>query len=387
VTLRDLLTRTFWALSVRPGRAILSGLGVAVGVGAIVGVLGVSATIQNGLLGQLNGLGDVLTVSGTSSSTGAASLMAPRSVAMIRRIPTVQAVAGTFTLPSSVQRTQFVPGQSGIPIVAFTGPIASATGTRVIAGEEISSRLGLPEAMLGYQAAQALGIGGAQLPTRVWVNNEYVTVVGILSPTPTQTSTEFSLFIPEAYARHSMGYGGSVDNISVRVPLSYASTVAGLLVPTIDPSGTLGLQVQEDSSVLLAAADAATAFQGLFLALSVVAVLVSGLGVMNTLLVAVVERRAEIGIRRALGATRAGIAAMFVSEAVMVALTGSVAGILLGLWVTIIGALHQRVAPDLPVPVALVGVGIALVVACLASLYPAARAASLPPSEALRMMA
>jgi putative ABC transport system permease protein len=385
--LRDLLSRTVWALSVRPGRALLSGLGVAVGVGAIVGVLGVSATIQDGLLGQLNSLGDILTISGMSSSTGATSLMPPRSLAMIRRIPTVQAVAGSFTLPGSAQRTEFVPGQSGISIVAFTGPIASATGTRVVAGRGVSSGLDLPEAVIGSQAAQALGIGSRQLPTPVWANGQEVTVVGILSATPTETDSELSLFVPETYARHSMGYRGSLDTIYVRVPLSYSSTVASLLIPTVDPSGTLGLQVQEDSSALLAAADAATAFQGLFLGLSLVAVLVSGLGIMNTLLVAVVERRPEIGIRRALGATKLGIAAMFVSEAVFVALGGSLVGILIGLWVTLIGAFHQQVAPNLPVSVALLGVGIALVVACLASVYPAARAASLAPSEALRVMA
>lgn len=386
MTIRDLLTRAVWALRARPGRAALSALGVAVGVGAIVGVLGVSSTIQGGLLGQLSSLGDVLTVTGANSS-GTTSLMAPRALPMIQRIPTVAGVAGTRTLPGSAQRTELVSGQSGISVVAFDGDITSATGTHLVAGRQVAGSVLLPDALIGSEAATALGVTKGLLPMQIWTGSQAVTVVGILSPTPVESQTDLSVFVPGAYARREMGFNGEFDTIYVRAPLAYAQTVGSLLPPTIDPSGTLGLQVQEDSSALLAEADASTAFQGLFLGLAAVAVLVAALGVMNTLLVAVVERRAEIGIRRAMGATRVSIAAMLIAEAMVISLVGSVVGILFGLWVTIFGALHQGVPPVLPVLVAVLGVGVALVIACLASVYPALRAATLPPSEALRTMA
>jgi len=386
MTFRDLLARALWALRARPGRAALSALGVAVGVGAIVGVLGVSSTIQGGLLGQLNSLGDVLTVTGNNSS-GGTSLMAPRALAMVQRIPTVEGVAGTRTLSGSAQRSELVSGQSGISILAFDGDIAGATGTHVVAGRNVASSLKLPDALIGSEAATALGVSSRLLPMQIWTGTQSLTVVGILSPTPVETQTDLSVFVPQAYARMDMGFNGQLDTIDVRVPLAYSQTVGSLLPATIDPSGTLGLQVQEDSSVLLAEADTATAFQGLFLGLAGVAVLVAALGVMNTLLVAVVERRAEIGVRRAMGSTRAGIAFMLITEAIIISLIGSAAGILFGLWVTIIGAVLQGVSPVLPVQVALLGVAVALGIACLASVYPALRAASLPPSEALRTMA
>jgi len=386
MTFGDVLARALRALRARPGRAALSALGVAVGVGAIVGVLGVSSTVQGGLLGQLNSLGDVLTVSGSNSS-GGTSLVAPRAIAMVQRIPTVEGVAGTRTLSGSAQRSELVSGQSGISILAFYGDIASATGTHIVAGRNVASSLRLPEVLIGSEAATALGVTTRLLPMQIWTGTQSLTVVGILSPTPVETQTDLSVFVPGGYARRAMGFNGQLDTIDVRVPLAYSQTVGSLLPATIDPSGTLGLQVQEDSSVLLAEADTATAFEGLFLGLAAVAVLVAALGVMNTLLVAVVERRAEIGVRRAMGSTRAGIAFLLITEAIIISLMGSAVGLLFGLWVTIIGAVHQGVPPVLPAQVALLGVAVALGIACLASVYPALRAAALPPSEALRTMA
>ncbi|HUY10198.1 MAG TPA: ABC transporter permease [Candidatus Dormibacteraeota bacterium] len=383
MTFGDLTRRAMWALHVRPGRAALSALGVAVGVGAVVGVLGVSSTIQGGLLAQLNTLGDVMSVTGGSGS-GVAVLVPPRVLAMVQRIPTVQGVAGTRTLPGSVQRSQLISGQSGISIVAFEGNLSSATGTHIVAGRSISSAWDLPDALIGSEAANALGVTRRLLPMQVWAGTQSVTVVGILSATPVDTPGDLSLFVPAAYAHRALGFGYRLDTIYVRAPVAYSAEVSSLLLPTIDPSGSLGLQVQQDSSTLLASAEAATAFQGLFLGLAVVAVLVAAIGVMNTLLVAVVERRAEIGVRRAMGATRFEIAGMLIAEALMIAVAGSVVGLLFGFWVTIGGALHEGVPPVLPALVALLGVGVALAIACLASLYPALRAARLPPSEALR---
>lgn len=385
MTFRDLLMRAIWALRIRPGRAALSALGVAVGVGAIVGVLGVSSTIQSGLLAQLNTLGDVMSVTGSSASS-AAVLMPPRALAMVRRIPTVQGVAGTRTLPGSAQRSPLISGQSGISIVAFEGNLSSATGTHIVAGHSIGSSLELPDAVIGSEAANALGVTSRLLPMQIWEGTQSVTVVGILSATPVETPEELSLFVPAAYARRALGFDGQLDTIYVRAPVAYSTDVTSLLLPTIDPSDSLGLQVQQDSSTLLASAEAATAFQGLFLGLAVVAVLVAAIGVMNTLLVAVVERRAEIGVRRAMGATRSEIAAMLIAEAIMISVAGSVVGLIFGFWVTIGGALHEGVPPVLPAVVALLGVGVALAIACVASLYPALRAARLPPSEALRTM-
>jgi putative ABC transport system permease protein len=183
-----------------------------------------------------------------------------------------------------------------------------------------------------------------------------------------------------------MGFDGKFDTIYVRAPLAFSNTVSGLLVPTIDPTGSLGLEVTRDSSALIAEADAATAFQGLLLALAGVGLLVAAFGVTNTLTIAVVERRGEIGIRRALGASRASIAGLFVTEGTIVAFLGGVGGVVFGVWVTLIAAWHQGVTPEIPVNAPLLGLACSLVVALAAAVYPALRAATLPPNDALRTM-
>ncbi|MGH7697841.1 MAG: ABC transporter permease [Candidatus Dormibacteria bacterium] len=222
------------------------------------------------------------------------------------------------------------------------------------------------------------------LPMLIWIGHQSILLVGILSPTPVESDTDLSVFVSGGYARSSLGWNGRFDTLYAVAPLAYSQTVAQLMASTISLGDSSGVVVQEDSTALIADADASTAFQGLFLGLAAIAVLVSGLGVTNTLLVAVVERRTEIGIRRALGSTRWGIGRLFLTEAILIALAGSAVGLLLGVWATILGALHEHVPLTLPPDVLGIGVGIALVLGALASVYPALRAATLPPSEALR---
>ncbi len=134
-------------------------------------------------------------------------------------------------------------------------------------------------------------------------------------------------------------------------------------------------------------AEAATAFQTLFIALAAVGLLVAGFGVANILMIAVVERRAEIGIRRALGATRGSVATLFLAEGAIIAIMGSVLGIALGVWITLVVAWRQGISPRVPLQAPAIALGVALLVALVASLYPAVRAATLPPNDALRTMA
>lgn len=385
---RELVQRALSAVSARPGRSALSALGVAVGVGALVGVLGVSSTVQASLLARLTRLGDVLSVTGTGQA-GGASLMPAHVLPAVRRIPTVQAVAGTRDLGTTVRRTALVPSDEtgGISVVAFDGDIASATDTSVmIQVRRLASTSPLPEAIVGWEAAQSLGVNAQLLPMPLSVGAQQLLAVGILGPTPVESAINRSVFVPAAFARQTMAFDGSFDTVYVRAPLDVSDTVSGLLVPTVDPSGGLGLLVTRNSSALIAEAEAATAFQNLFLALAGLGLLVAGFGVSNILTIAVVERRTEIGIRRALGATRTNIAVLFVTEGALIAALGGLAGVVLGVWVTLIAAWRQGIPPEIPVEVPAIGLALALLVALVASIYPALRAATLPPSDALRSM-
>jgi putative ABC transport system permease protein len=364
-------------------------LGVAVGVGALVGVVGVSSSVQAGLVAKLTGLGDILTVQ-VSGAPGQTSLIPESVLPEILRIPTVEAVAATRTLSASVTRTAAVPSDQagGIGLAAFEGNLAGAIGAQMdVTTRALASSSSLPEGIAGWEAAQALGITPPLLPMSVYVGEQSILVVGILDPTPVESTADDSVFVPAVFARSDLGFDGTFDTVYVRVPIAFSETVSGLLIPTISPEGTLQLQVSEDSSALIAAGDAETAYQGLFLALAGVCLIVAGFGVGNILTIAVVERRGEIGIRRALGATRTSIAMMFLTEGLIVALLGGAVGIVFGVWATVVAAWHQSIRPDLPLGAALIGLGAALAVALFASVYPAMRAAAVPPSDALRTMA
>jgi putative ABC transport system permease protein len=388
VGLRDLLLRAWSGISARPSRTLLSALGVAIGVGALVGVLGVSTSIQAGLLGRLTDLGDVMTVQ-SSNQSGHPSTVPSYALSQVRRIPTVIAVAGTRSLTESARRTYAVPANQsgGVSIVAFDGDVARATGTQVAIGRTVSGASPLPETVIGWQAAQALGVTAQLLPMRLSLGDSSVIAVGVLAPTPLESAADHAIFLPAAFARKTLGFDGRFDTVYVRAPLDFSSTVSSLIVPTIDPTGSLGLQVSRDSSALIAEADAATAFQGLLLALAGVGLLVAIFGVTNTLTIAVIERRTEIGVRRALGATRLSIAGLFVAEGTLVALCGGIGGIVFGTWATVIAAWQQGVAASMPMDAPLLGFVCALVVALVAAPYPALRAATLPPNDALRTMA
>ena len=383
----DAIARGFAAISARPSRSALSGLGVAIGVGALVGVLGVSSSIQAGLLARLTDLGDILTVQSFTQGLNT-SYLPSYVIPQVERIPTVESVAGMRTLMLTARRTNAIPldQSGGISVTAFDGDIAGATGTRILAGRALSGTSRLPEALLGWDAAQALGATPQLLPLKLSVNSSWVVAVGILGPTPIESAADRALFVPGAFASEAMGFDGRFDTILVRAPIAFSNTVSNLLVPTIDPTGSLGLEVKLDSSAVIAEAAAATAFQGLLLALAGVGLLVAGFGVTNTLTIAVIERRVEIGIRRALGASRASVAGLFVAEGMIVALCGGGGGVVFGTWVTLIAAWQQGVAPRVPTGAPLIGLGCALVVALIATPYPALRAAVLPPNDALRAM-
>jgi putative ABC transport system permease protein len=357
-------------------------------VGTLVGVLGVSSTVQASILARLTTLGDVLTIVGTGQP-GGTSLVPGNVLPSVRRIPTVQAVAATRSLTATVRRTALIPTDQsgGIVVAAFDGDIVSATDAEMVAEvRSLSSSSRLPEAIVGWEAAQSLGVNPQMLPMVLWVADKMVLAVSIMGPTPVESAVNRSVFVPTAYAREWLGFDGLFDTVYVRAPLSVSGEVSGLLLPTVEPSGGLGLMVTQNSSALIAHAEAATAFENLFVALAAIGLLVAGISISNILTIAVLERRTEIGIRRALGATRASIAILFVAEGLLISFLGGVAGVILGVWITLIAAWRQGIPPEIPLAAPSIGLAVALIVALAASLYPAFRAAVLPPSEALRTM-
>jgi putative ABC transport system permease protein len=242
-----------------------------------------------------------------------------------------------------------------------------------------------PTVVLGAEAATRLGIdrvtpGAAR---QVWIGGQWFTVIGILDKMPLAPEIERSALVGWTAAKDRLGFTGHPGVIYVRAESDQVEAVRGVLAHTIGPERPNEVQVALPSEALAAQRLADSSYNALFLALGGVALLVGGVGVANTMVIAVLERRREIGLRRALGATRRQVRGQFLTESVLLSMLGGIVGVLVGVAVTAGYALSKHWPAVFP-PVALLGgVGVAALVGALAGMYPAMRAARLAPTEAL----
>jgi putative ABC transport system permease protein len=218
----------------------------------------------------------------------------------------------------------------------------------------------------------------------VLIGGLWFTVAGILNPLPLAPEIDRSALIGFPVAAADFGYDGHPSRIYVRTDVNATTQVAALLGPTASPGAPGGAAVSQPSAALTARLAVAQASTTLFLGLGAVALLVGGIGIANVMVIAVLERRSEIGLRRALGAARAHIAAQFLTEAVILGAVGGTLGLLAGAAITEVVARARHWSPLIPPQALWGGLALAITIAALAGLYPATRAARLSPTEALR---
>jgi len=383
----DLLPNATLGLRSRPLRAILSSLGIAIGVGAIVGVLGITRSSQSNLIGQLDQLGtNMLTVTNGQSFNGQETELPLAATPMIRRIHGVQRAAPTAQLvTASVYRNQFVPsGQTGgLAVRACDSSLLPALAGSVWRGWFLNPATDrYPVTVLGHQAAQTLGLG--RPGARVWLGGHWFTVIGILNPLPLEPEVDRSALVGFPVAATLFGYDGHPSRIYVRATQDQVTTVANLLGPTADPSSPQDVNVSRPSDALSARLAVQQSGEALFLGLGAVALLVGGVGIANVMVVSVLERRGEIGLRRALGAGRRHVAAQFLTESLVLAMSGGVAGVIIGIAATVTMAYLRDWTTLIPADAIWGGPALAAAVGAVAGLYPALRAARLSPVDALR---
>jgi len=384
----DLARLAAVGLRTRKLRAALSALGIAIGVAAIVAVLGLSSSSSAGLLAEIQALGtNLLTVTNGQSFTGGTAQLPKDAPAMITRLPGVTVVQSTGTVGNvDAYKSPHIASidTNALTVDASSLYLPASVSTSVAQGEYLNAATARePVAVLGAAAAQRLGIDRVWPGERIWVGSQWFYVAGILKPAVLAPEIDSSVLIGYPAAKTYLHYGGRPTTIYVRATDNKVTAVDNLLAAQANPQQPSEVNVSQPSAALTAQADAQGAFNVLFLGLGAVALLVGAVGVANIMVISVLERRSEIGLRRALGATKGQIRIQFLSEAVLLALIGGVAGVLIGGVATAIYATSKGWAIVIP-PIAWAGgVGAALLIGAAAGLLPALRAARLSPTEAL----
>jgi putative ABC transport system permease protein len=369
-------------------RSGVTAIGIAIGIAAMVAVLAISDSSRASLLASLDRLGtNLLSVAPGQTFMGDDASLPDEAPAMIRRIGPVQAATSTTALDATVRRTDKIDrGQTGgLSVWAVETTLLDTLGGTVRLGRFIDAASEqFPTVVLGAVAAERLGIVDLDEPLTVWLGGEWFRVIGILDPLPLAPGLDRAALIGLPAARSALGAEPAPTTIYIRVDPSQIDAVRSVLGATANPQNPEAVQVERPSDALEARAAAASAFTALFLGLGAVALGVGGLGIANVMLMAVLERRGEIGLRRALGATRPAIAGQFLVEAVVLALLGGVLGVAAG---TAIAGSYAN-SQGWPVVISVVGVTIGVLatvaIGAIAGLYPALRAAIVPPTDALR---
>jgi len=387
---RDIGPLAALGLRSRPLRAVLSAAGVALGIATMVAVLGISSSSRAQLVAQIDALGtNLLTVTPGQSFSGQTVTLPAAAPAMVRRIGPVLAASAIGDVNANVYRSDRIPGANTEAITVYSADtsLLSTLQGHLARGRFLSAAtVRYPAVVLGADAASALGVDRADGSVLVWLGHRWFSVVGILDRLPLAPELDRTALIGLPAARHLLHASGSPVQIYVRTNPASVAAVQSVLAATADPAAPQDVAIANPADALTARADASAAFQGLLLGLGAVALFVGGIGIANVMVIAVLERRAEIGLRRALGATRVHIGTQFVAEAALLAVAGGTAGAVLGGFTTTVYAAARHWNAVVPAPVLLAAVAIALALGAVAGLYPALRAARLPPAEALRII-
>jgi putative ABC transport system permease protein len=374
-------------LRTRPLRVILAALGIAIGIAAMVCVVGIASSSRGHLDQQLAQLGtNLLKVAPGETLLGDQSHLPPESVAMIGRIPTVSSVTATGKTTAHVYRSQYVPpGQTGsIAVLAARTDLLDTVHATVASGTWLSApTAGYPAVVLGATAAARLGVAAASPQVQVWLGRQWFTVIGVLDPIALAPELDTAALIGWSVARSALGFDGYPTTIYTRTRQDSVVSVQAILARTANPEHPNEVNVSRPSDALAAQQATDTTLSGLLLGLGAVALLVGGVGVANTMVISVLERRSEIGLRRALGATRGHIRLQFLAESQLLSALGGVGGAVLGAAVTAGYARYQDWPTVVPLWATAGGIVATLLIGACAGIYPAWRAARLAPTEAL----
>ncbi|MEV4250073.1 ABC transporter permease [Streptosporangium canum] len=380
----DILRAGASGLRARPARVVLSALGIAIGIATMVAVVGLSMSSRADLMAQLDRLGtNLLTVQAGKTSTGEDIRLPKQAVAMVERVGPVLDATATGTVAATVRRSDVVPPEmtAGVPVQAARKDLFPALSAQMSAGRWLETD-DLPVTVLGSIAAHRLGVTAPG--EKILINRTWFVVTGVLAPIELVPELDRVALVGFPAAQRYLGFDGHPTMVFERSRDDAVDAVRDVLARTVSPGHPEAVKVSRPSDALAAKAATDRGLTSLMLGLGAVALLVGGVGVANTMVISVLERRAEIGLRRALGATRGAICVQFLTESLLLSALGGGAGAVLGAVATVGFAAVQGWTPVVPTWSFAGAMSSTMLVGVIAGLYPAIRASRLHPALALR---
>jgi len=378
----------FYGVKARRGRAALTSIGIGIGIAAIVAVTGISASGRADLLATLESLGtNLIKASPQAGFFGTQENLPDGVLGMVERIGPVQEVTSTTQTDLLVRRTDFISEFEGGGISALvTRPeLLDVVGGKLVEGRFIKDGLSdIPVTVLGSVTATRLGIRDLSIPTKILIENEWFGVVGILDELKIHPDLDRSVFIGYGVAKTLFNVDEEPTTIYVRSNPTYIEDVVEVLAPSMNPENPDQVSVSRPSDALEAQEAAEVAFTNLLLGLGSVALLVGGVAIANVMVMSVLERRMEIGVRRSIGATRKEIRYQFLLESVLLSGVGGLVGVLLGAGITLGYTEYSNIVFSIPILQVLGAIVLALLIGALSGVYPAIKASKIQPAEAVR---
>ncbi|MEM7338970.1 MAG: ABC transporter permease [Actinomycetota bacterium] len=399
--LGDLMSEMTLALTARPARTLLTALGTILGVAALVSTLGLAKTAGNQIVSRFDELeATAVTVEpnqrggfGGDQSRGPQQSAIPWDAEdRLVRLNGVTA-AGTKSSIQTERLARSVPvidplgrTEFQVPIIAASPGLFPASRAQLATGryfDDGHDERNDPVAVLGPAAAQRLNVTRVDNSPTIFVGDEALAVVGILADTARQADLLSAIIIPNGVARERFGLAG-LEEVQIEVEVGAAELIGTQAPVALAPDNPDSLRARVPPSPSRVRSDVQSDVNSLFLILGGVSLLVGAIGIANVTLVSVLERTGEIGLRRALGATRIHIALQFLSESVALGALAGLLGTSVGVLTVVVVSATREWTPVLDVWLPFAAPVLGAVIGLVAGTYPAWKAASTEPIAALR---